>query len=63
MKVIDLLNKISKGKKYKAIKYKNQTFDYSESADAYFNVYGELFEDYILLDELNCEVEIIEEHI
>ena len=64
IKVIDLLNIISKGEEIpKKIKYKGYEFEYNQGEEDYFNRkmgYG-MLDDLSLFSELNKEVEIIEE--
>ena len=66
MKVIDLLNKIAKGKEYPKIKFNNSIYEYHDKEHGYCRYYHDntyicLNTDYYLLDILNDEVEIIEE--
>jgi hypothetical protein len=64
MKIIDLLNKIANGEEVpKFIKYDNSIFRLKESDFKYYYVdeYNTLFEEMIVLENLNNEIEIIEE--
>lgn len=67
MKIIDLLNKMSKDKNYKpTVKYCGETYTYNEQIDIYKSDnensdYG-LFSGWILENILNDEVEVIEEN-
>ena len=64
MKVIDLLNKIANGEEVpKFIKYDNSIFRLKESDFKYYYVdeYNTLFEEMIVLENLNNEIEIIED--
>ena len=65
MKVIDLLNKITKGEIPKKIKYRNATYIYDEKQEDYgfffIDHYEYLLDDIRIISQLNNEVEIIED--
>ena len=68
IKIIDLFNMISQGKIPKRIKYDNEIFEYNVNRKDYITfddnelVYNGFMEDYVILEMLNEEIEIIEEY-
>lgn len=63
MKVIDLLNKIANGETPKEIKYDGYTYIYNEKNESYERSKQSgtyLCWDYIVFNELNAEVEIVD---
>lgn len=66
MKVIDLLNKIAKEKKYPKIKFNDSIYEYHDKEHGYCRYYHDntyicLNTEYYLFDILNDEIEILEE--
>ena len=65
MKIIDLLNKIAKDEELpEKIIYNNETFEFDETAEDYFDHYNQSFFGYKFancIDFLNDEVEVIKE--
>ena len=61
MKIIDLLNKIANGEDVpKEFKHNNRIFRKTKPF-IYENEKGEIFEEWLVLEDLNDEIEIIEE--